>query len=102
MTAQPDWTLQDFVSELDAWVEAEHPTDDLRVLVTNWIFTRISDPFVNARRVAGFEDYWEVVVPHSDHFDDCAQRCGVICLYWLNVGARTVCCDRFASLSLPV
>lgn len=52
MTAQPDWTLQDFVSEPDAWVEAEHPTDELRVLVTNWIFTRISDPFVNARRVA--------------------------------------------------
>lgn len=72
------------------------------MLVTDWIFTRVSDPFANARRVAGFGDYWQAVVPGSDHFDDYAERSGVICLYWLDAMNRTVRCDRFAMLSLPI
>ena len=68
----------------------------------DWIFTRITDPFVNARRVEGFEDYWQAVVPRSEHFDDDAERCGVVCLYWLDVQRRIVRCDRFASLGLPI
>jgi len=50
----------------------------------------------------GFADYWLAVVPGSDHFDDYAERSGVICLYWLDAMDRTVRCDRFTTLSLPV
>lgn len=102
MTDQPPWTLIDFLPKLDAWIDTERPTDELRVLVTDWIFTRITDPFANARRVPGFADYWQAVVPGSDHFDDFAERSGVVCLYWLDVRERSVRCDRIASLSLPI
>jgi hypothetical protein len=99
---QPAWTLLDFLPKLDAWIAQESPLEDLRVFVTDWIFTRSNDPFDNARRVAGFADYWQAVIPNSEHFDDYAERCGVICLYWIDVSARSVRCDRFASLSLPL
>lgn len=102
MSDQPAWTLLEFLPKLDAWITAEHPLPELRVLITDWIFTRISDPFGNARRVPGFADYWQVVVPGSDHFDDFAERSGVVCLYWIDVTDRTVRCDRFATLSLPI
>lgn len=102
MIEQPPWTLQDFLPRLDDWVDAEHPLDDLRVLVTDWIFSRMADPFVNARRAPSFSDYWQAVVPRSEHFDDHAERCGVVCLYWVNVIERAVRCDRIVSLSLPI
>jgi len=80
VTDQPAWTLLEFVPKLDEWIAIEHPLPELRVLLTDWIFTRVSDPFANARRVVGFADYWLAVVPGSDHFDDYAERSGVICL----------------------
>lgn len=94
--------LLDFLDRLDAWVAAEHPLEDLRLLVTYRIFTRSRDPFADARRIAGLADYWQAVIPHSDHFDDHAARCGVLCLFWVDVRRRSVRCDRFASLSLPI
>jgi hypothetical protein len=56
VTEQSDWTLQDFFPRLDAWAEAEDPTEGLRRHVTAWVFTRMSDPFADARGVAGFDD----------------------------------------------
>lgn len=102
MSGPQHWDLQDFVPRFDDWVEHEHPTDELRVYVLDWIFTRIPDPYVDARRVSGFADYWQAAIPNSEHFDDYAERCAVVCLFWLDAGARTVRCDRFASLSLPI
>lgn len=102
MTDDPSWTLLDFLPRLDAWEDAEQPLDELRVLVTDWIFTRMSDPFDGARRVDGFADYWHVVIPGSAHFDSFAERCGVVVLYWIDVPTRSVRCDRIASLSLPI
>lgn len=102
MTAPQPWALQDFLPRLDAWAEQEHPLDELRVHVLDWVFTRMRDPYADTRRVAGFADYWQAVVPNSHHFDDQAERCAVVCLYWIDAGARTVRCDRIASLSLPL
>lgn len=102
MTGPQPWNLQDFVPRFDAWVDQEHPLEDLRVYVLDWIFTRTSDPYADARRVPGFADYWQAVIPSSEHFDEHAERCVVVCLFWLNASARSVQCDRFASLSLPV
>ena len=102
MNGTPAWSLQDFLPRLDAWVSRENPTDELRVHVTRWIFTRMQDPMSYARRAAGFEDLWQAVVPDSEHFDDHLQRCAVICLYWIDVPNRVARCDGFASLSLPI
>ena len=59
------------------------------------------DPYADARRVPGFADYWQAVLPGSGHFDAHGERCAVICLYWLDAEARTIRCDRLASPSLP-
>jgi hypothetical protein len=97
-----DWVLLDFLPKLDEWVAAETPRDDVRIVVTDWIFTRVADPFANARRVEGFPDYWQAVVPDSEHLDDNVELCGVVCLFWIDVRGRSVRCDRIASLSLPI
>jgi hypothetical protein len=96
------WTLEDFLPRLDDWEAQEHPLDELRVRVLDWIFTRAENPYADARRVAGFADYWQAVIPSSAHFDDHAERCAVVCLYWVDAGASRVRCDRIASLSLPI
>lgn len=70
--------------------------------VLDWVFTRSEDPFLQARRVSGFTDYWQAVVPGAEHFDDHAEYCAVVCTYWLDVAANEVQCDRVASLSLPL
>ena len=101
MTDPAGWTLQNFLPCLDAWTQLERPLDELRRHVTRWIFTRHDDPMANARRVAGFADLWEAVIPDSEHFDDNLSRCAVVCFYWVDVAGRTVRCDSFASLSLP-
>jgi len=72
--ATPTWRF-------DAWVNQEQPLDDLRVYVLDWIFTRSRDPYADARRVPGFADYWQAVIPRSEHFDDNAERCAVMCLF---------------------
>lgn len=102
VSAPPPWSLQDFLPCLDSWAEQEHPDDELRLRVLDWIFTRMRDPYADARRVSGFADYWETVIPDSDHFDDHAERCAVIGLYWVDPSDRNVRCDRIASLSLPL
>ena len=102
MTGPQPWTLQDFLPRFDAWVDQEQPLDDLRVYVLDWIFTRLRDPYTDARRVPGFADSWQAVIPSSEHFDDHAERCAVVCLFWLDATARIVRCDRIASLSLPI
>lgn len=102
MTAPQPWDLQDFVPRFDDWVNQEHPPEDLRIYVLDWIFTRMRDPYADARRVPAFEDYWQAVIPSSEHFDDHAERCAVVCLFWLDASARVVRCDRIASLSLPI
>ena len=102
MTDQQPWALQDFLPRLDEWIAREQPLDELQVRVLDWIFTRMHDPFADARRVEGFADYWQARIPNTEHFDDHAERCAVVCLYWLDVAARTARCDQFASLSLPI
>ncbi len=102
MTGPQPWTLQDFLPRFDVWVDQEYPQDDLRVYVLDWIFTRLRDPYTDARRVPGFSDYWQAVIPSSEHFDDHAEPCAVVCLFWLDDNARIVRCDRIASLSLPI
>lgn len=102
MTAPQPWILLDFLPRLDDWNAQEHPLDELRVLVIDWLFTRMRDPYADARRIAGFADYWQAVVPDSAHFDDHGEWSAVVCLYWVDPAARTVRCDRIASLSLPI
>lgn len=100
--ASPSWMLSDFLPRLDRWADQEQPLDELRLEATAWILSRASDPFSGAQRVEGFADYWQAVVPNSEHFDNYAERSCVVCLFWIDVASRSVRCDSFASLSLPI
>ena len=92
------WTLVDFLPRLDAWIQQEDPSPDLRLHVTDWIFTRATDPYQGVRREVGFDNLWFGPVPESGHENGLA----VMCAYWIFETTRTVRCDSFASLGQPL
>jgi hypothetical protein len=92
------WTLEKFLERFDSWVERESPTDDLRVIVMDWILTRDDDPYQGVRREEGIPNLWFGRVPNS--YDGSGHV--VVCSYWIKEVTRTVCCDNFGSLSLPL
>lgn len=92
------WRLERFLSEFDAWTDREHPSDDLRVLVTEWMVGRQDDPYRGVRRVPSFENLWHGAVPGSDDGTGHVVACG----YWIFEADHLVRCDSFATLSLPL
>jgi hypothetical protein len=94
----PAWVLEGFLERLDAWAEQENPPADLRLLVTSWIMTRYDDPYQGVQRAEGFENLWYGAVPNTD--DGLGHV--VTCSYWIEETRRTVRCDSFATLNLPL
>jgi hypothetical protein len=94
---EPGWRLEGFLERLDAWAERESPSGDLKLLVTAWIMTRYEDPYQGMRRERGFPNLWFGSVPHSE-----VAGTTVVCTYWIEESARTVRCDGFATLNLPI
>jgi hypothetical protein len=92
------WALEHFIERFDAWVELESPNDDLRFIVMEWVFTRRDDPYQGVRREPGFDNLWFGAVPNSQ--DGCGHV--VTCSYWIQESNRTVRCDNFGTLSLPL
>jgi hypothetical protein len=60
---EPEWHLEDFLERLDEWAEHEGVPDDLKLIVTAWIFTRMEDPY----RPAGGELLEPVVRRGAPH-----------------------------------
>lgn len=94
----PSWQLAGFLERLDDWVAREAPPEDVRLIVTAWILSRLDDPYQGVRRAAGFPNLWYGVVPKSDYGSDLV----VVCSYWIEESKRAVRCDDFASLTRPV
>jgi hypothetical protein len=92
------WRLERFLTEFDLWTEREHPGDDLRVIVTEWVVGRQDDPYRGVRREPGFENLWFGAVPGSD---DGAGRV-VVCSYWIVEAQHLLRCNSFATLGLPL
>ena len=86
------WHLADFEAKLDAWIDLEHPDEDVRFIVTEWILTRFSDPYQGVRREPGFPNLWFGAVPET-------VRAGsvVVCSYWLMESERRLRCNGFAT-----
>lgn len=93
----PPWTLQGFLECLDVWSHLESPSQDLKLLVTAWIMSRLEDPYQGVRRAEGFSNLWFGAVPNSQH-----SAVVVACSYWIEEESRTVRCDSLATLSLPL
>jgi hypothetical protein len=94
----PGWRLVDFEHCLDRWIELERPVVDLSLLVTGWIFTRRDDPYQGMRRESGFANLWFGRVPGSENGDGQVVTCSL----WIEEATRTVRCDSFATLNLPI
>lgn len=70
----------------------------MRIVVTAWIFTRADEPYRNVRREKGFANLWFGPIPGT--VDDDATV--VTCSYWIEESTRTLRCNSFATLSLPL
>lgn len=92
------WTLENFEECLDASIESERPSDDLRILVTAWVLTRFDDPYADVRREPSFDNLWFGAVPGSVR----AHGRVVVCSHWVHESQRTVRCDSVATLNLPI
>jgi hypothetical protein len=92
------WTSENFLERFDAWVELESPTEDLCCIVMDWVLTRGEDPYQGAQRVEGFPNLWFGQIPNSHDVDGRV----VTCSYWIEESSRTVRCDLFGTLSLPL
>ena len=97
MPSSDDWQLAGFLERLDAWAEQESADDDLRLVVTAWVVSRYDDPYRGVRREAGTDNLWYAVVPDTMH-----EGRVVVCSYWINERSRTLVCNGFASLTLPL
>jgi hypothetical protein len=93
-----DWELAGFIDRLDMWELAEQPSEDLSVIVTDWVFTRYDDPYRGARREPDFENLWLSVIPDSD---DGSGRV-VVVSFWIHESTHVVVCNGIATLSLPL
>lgn len=69
----------------------------LRVLVLNWLLSRIDDPYDGLRRQPDFDNLWFGVVPGSLHSGEV-----IACSLWVFEQNHSVRCDRIATLSWPV
>jgi hypothetical protein len=91
------WQLEGFLECVDRWTDLEHPSDDLRLVVTAWILSRFDDPYRSARREPGFDNLWFALVPGTLEPDGSV----VACSFWIEELSQTVRCDSFASLGYP-
>ena len=91
------WSLEKFGDCLDQWIEQENPARELRLVVTQWLFTRFDDPYQGVRREDNFDNLWYGSVPFSRHGDFQA----VMCSYWIIEREHKVVCESIATLSLP-
>lgn len=92
------WVLDQFLEQLDSWIERESPGGDLRLLVTAWVLTRDDDPYAGVQREPEFDSLWFGPVPDSE---DGAGHI-VACSYWIDEEQRIVRCNGFSTLSLPL
>jgi hypothetical protein len=90
--------LAGFLEQLDEWAGRDSPDDDLRLVVTAWVLTRYDDPYQGVRRESAFPNLWFGVIPYSGD----GMGNVVVCAYWIEESTRTVHCDSFTRLSVPL
>lgn len=93
------WLLEDFLERLDQWAERESVPVDLRFVVTEWILSRMDDPYEGVRRDTSIPNLWYGKVPGPY---DVRDRSAVVCSYFINERDHSVRCDSFARLGLPI
>ncbi len=100
MTNAAGWKLEGFLERLELW-EKNEPVSAVdghrRLIVALWIMDRAADPYAGVERGEGFDNYWFGPIPGTEHDGQI-----VCCSYWVEESSRTVRCDLFSTLSLPI
>ena len=50
----PEWTLEGFLERLDGLIAQEHPPENVVLVVTHWLLSRLDDPYLGMEREPGF------------------------------------------------
>jgi hypothetical protein len=95
--ADSDWTLTRWADAIARWRAIEEPDDLVRQRVSQWLRTRLEDPYRLARREPKIPNLWYAVVPESER-----NGAVVVCTYWIEERTKTVRGDTIATLSKPV
>ena len=61
------WQLENFVERLDAWIATENPSEDLRIIVTEWVVARFDNPYTDVSREPEFPNLWFGPIPETEH-----------------------------------
>lgn len=92
------WTLKRFDEYFDRWVSIEDPSDDLRIIVLDWIMTRHENPHRGVKRQVEIDDnLWYGRIPDSGD----GHGNVVVCSYRIEVLTSTLTCDSIATLPYP-
>ena len=96
-SAGPPWQLTGFIDHLDDWIDRDGPTQDLRVIVTDWVISRAVDPYQGAEREPLLPNLWFAQVPGSYN----GPGTIVVCAYVIEEATRTVRCSDISTLRWP-
>lgn len=92
-----EWLLLGTEECLDRWAATEHPPEDLRIIVANWLMTRMDNPHRDVDRMPDFPGWWFGKVAGSDH-----GWSAVYCTYQINEAERVVQIRGINTLNRPV
>lgn len=97
MTLPGFWRLERFDDGLSSWIASHSPQQSIRLAVVSWVCTLYDDPYRARRQLDVGQNYWWARVPGTFHDEH-----QVVCGYWIFEAERTVRCDSFATLSVPL
>jgi hypothetical protein len=78
-------------------IDRESPSDDMRLVVINWIMNRHDDPYRGMRREDRFANLWFGAIRETQ-----MGATMVTCSYWIYESGRTVRCNDICTLNQPI
>jgi len=82
----------------DKWADDQGPSDDLRVLVMNWLHVLQVDPYFGARPSLHWGmEWWQAEIP-----DSWTDKDVTVCIYRVLEEKHEIHVSALATLSLPL
>lgn len=99
------WRLVEFEDRLDRWISLIRPPVQLQRVVMRWVFTRIEDPYLGAKRDKSQSWLFRVMIPGTYHRIDEAidePTHAVLAYFQIDEQSHAVVFDSIMSLGLPI
>ena len=91
------WKLVRFTEVVDKWITRESPSDDMRVVVLDWIMSRHEDPYRGMRREPAVPNLWFGAVAGSQ-----SGWTVVTCSYFIYERTKIISCNDICTLNQPI